>query len=829
VAIASPPPYLQVDIRRYHWANELESLMSNYLRSLTLRLSVSAALLVYAAPSPVSGQRPVQPLSFEDAFSSNEFLVNGGSAEFSPDGNQIAYVLCDDKRKSQVPPESVTTLVATVGAAMYTLGCDVWVVPSKGGTARSVSAAVGNNWSPAWSPDGQSLAFISDRGGSPRLWVWDSKTGAARKVSDVKILTRTGTQRPVWLADGKRIVVRVRPASLTDADLGVPTKGAATARKAGETQSTVVIYESGQPPKSATRSSSQSTSQTGPKQMLTELAVVTVATGEARTLAKDIYAGTITPSPDTKSLVYVGWKPGAATPSGNRAQDLVLVDIESGQSRVLVSDVLMYMFGNNSVTWSPASKSIAYFGGRPEKPKNKSALETGFSSDAWGDVYILPVSGGSPRKLEPTIATEGFDADNGARPLWSASGEAVYAIGDNRVWRGSVADGRIAPLTSESNLQIAALVSLADRSRVWAPGNAAAVVFTRQPTTRQNGLYIVGADGSLRKGIEEKQKFAWREAGPVASYDGRMVMYVAEGASQPAELWSATSDFSAPVRLTHTNPHLDKYLLGEAQLIQFRSADGEPLQATVFLPAGYEKGKRYPMIALVYASGMGSHNVYTYGLMAAGQYNAHLLTTRGYAVISPDIPVRVGSPMRDMMKAVMPAIDKAIELGIADPDRLGVTGQSNGGYSTLSLVTQTNRFKAAVMNAGFGDLTGFYGAMNPDGTGSWHPWLERMGGAMGVAPWENPQRYVENSPIFYLDRVNTPLIIQAGGEDESIVPFSDQVFVGLKRLGKNVIYLRYAGEDHLLERPANKLDYWNRVLPFWDKYLKGASSATPAS
>jgi dipeptidyl aminopeptidase/acylaminoacyl peptidase len=196
-------------------------------------------------------------------------------------------------------------------------------------------------------------------------------------------------------------------------------------------------------------------------------------------------------------------------------------------------------------------------------------------------------------------------------------------------------------------------------------------------------------------------------------------------------------------------------------------------------------------------------------------------------VLAPDIPVNVGSPMQDLLKGVMPAIDKVIELGIADPDRLGVTGQSNGGYSTLSLIVQTNRFKAAVMNAGFGDLTGFYGAMRPDGGGSWHPWLEQLGGAMGVPPWENPQRYIQNSPIYYLDRITRPLVIQAGGDDASIVPFSDQVFVALKRLNKKVVYLRYGSEGHLLELSPNKIDYWTRVFKFWDEHLKapGAPAA----
>src|SRR3546814_2081259 len=97
----------------------------------------------------------------------------------------------------------------------------------------------------------------------------------------------------------------------------------------------------------------------------------------------------------------------------------------------------------------------------------------------------------------------------------------------------------------------------------------------------------------------------------------------------------------------------------------------------------------------------------------------------------PDIPTHEGTPVDDLMKAVMLAIDKAVELGIADPDRLAVMGNSNGGYSTLALITRTNRFKAAVMNAGFGDLTAFHGTMG----GAWIPWLEKRGGSRKVR-WE---------------------------------------------------------------------------------------------
>jgi dipeptidyl aminopeptidase/acylaminoacyl peptidase len=351
-------------------------------------------------------------------------------------------------------------------------------------------------------------------------------------------------------------------------------------------------------------------------------------------------------------------------------------------------------------------------------------------------------------------------------------------------------------------------------------------VCTRDRTTRQAGFYRVDAgSGRAEKIREEKRRIGVSFEGPVASPDGRFVAYLAQSADEGPDLWVAGPGLRDPRRLTAVNPQLDGYVFGQGRLIDFRSLDGEPLRAALVLPAGYEEGKRYPTVVWVYASDSGSRAVHHFGLVGFPAYNMHMLTTRGYAVVWPDIPVHTGTPARDLLKAVMPAVDRLVELGITDPDRLAVMGQSNGGYSTLALIAQTGRFKAAVMNAGFGDLVGFYGSMSYAGTGGWIPWLERAGGGMGAPPWEVPLRYVENSPVFYLDRITTPLIVQAGADDESIIRFSDQVWVGLQRLGKEATYLRYGAEEHVLMKGANLVDYWKRVLAFFDEKVKNAKPA----
>jgi dipeptidyl aminopeptidase/acylaminoacyl peptidase len=206
-------------------------------------------------------------------------------------------------------------------------------------------------------------------------------------------------------------------------------------------------------------------------------------------------------------------------------------------------------------------------------------------------------------------------------------------------------------------------------------------------------------------------------------------------------------------------------------------------------------------------------------------FNPQLFASRGYAVLMPDAPQNLGTPMLDLAKTVLPGINKVIEMGIADPERLGVMGHSYGGYSTLSLLVQTRRFKAAVDAAGIADLIGFYGEMEKDGTafGTTAETTLELGGS----PWQVRERYIDNSPFFFLDRIETPLLIIQGAEDRDVAPFlSDQVFVGLRRLGKVVSYAKYPGEPHVPASYGHQIDIGTRIVDWFDRYLKDQTGSS---
>jgi dipeptidyl aminopeptidase/acylaminoacyl peptidase len=212
--------------------------------------------------------------------------------------------------------------------------------------------------------------------------------------------------------------------------------------------------------------------------------------------------------------------------------------------------------------------------------------------------------------------------------------------------------------------------------------------------------------------------------------------------------------------------------------------------------------------------------------------NVQVLASRGYAVLLADSKVRVGAPMLELLKTVLPGVDRAVELGVADQGRIGIMGHSFGGYSALAILVQTQRFSGAIMRGGFGDLRGLYGQLSLDGRSHNLPWVEEGQGSMGGSPWEVRERYLENSPLAYLDRVTTPLLIVHGEEDKTVGPFlADEVFVGLRRLGKRVEYARYAGEGHWEAGWSlpNQLDYLNRVIAWLDRHVKHAGVPSKAA
>ena len=203
--------------------------------------------------------------------------------------------------------------------------------------------------------------------------------------------------------------------------------------------------------------------------------------------------------------------------------------------------------------------------------------------------------------------------------------------------------------------------------------------------------------------------------------------------------------------------------------------------------------------------------------------NAAFYTSNGYVVLQPDIVYKTGAPGMSSLQCVMPAVDAAVRLGFIDEANIGIQGHSWGGYQIAYMVTKTNRFKAASAGAPVANMTSAYDGIR---YGSGLPrqfQYERDQSRIGGSLWEYPMRYIENSPVFAADKVETPLLMIHNDADDA-VPWTQGIefFLALRRNGKEAYLFNYNGEPHNLRKRANQKDYTMRLKQYFDYYLKGA-------
>lgn len=283
--------------------------------------------------------------------------------------------------------------------------------------------------------------------------------------------------------------------------------------------------------------------------------------------------------------------------------------------------------------------------------------------------------------------------------------------------------------------------------------------------------------------------------------------------------------------LLHLNRHLADVMSSKLVLLT-RREPGETRDRYdwLLLPPDYQPGRRYPLLVQFYPDHSFTKEWTGSDLRSVDHLNPHLATAKGYAVLMPSMYLPTASdavnPMTDLHEQLIRAAENAVKAGYADPERWAINGQSYGGYGTNSVVTQTDRFKAAVAVVGPSNLTsmyanGLHGALElSEKAGFGAQWAEGGQGRMGTTPWENPMRYVVNSPLFHADRIRTPLMLIHGDADRAVpVGESEQLFNALLRLGKDAVFVRYWGEGHVIQSPANIRDMWDRIIAWLDEHL----------
>ena len=449
-----------------------------------------------------------------------------------------------------------------------------------------------------------------------------------------------------------------------------------------------------------------------------------------------------------------------------------------------------------------------------------------------GDWKVYDFASGSLKTISAGVAAKFWDTEddhNQVKPPipggllgWSKDGRSIIVRDNWDLWRLPVAGGPVAlNLTGNGQreqIRYQNRLVFDPRDRGGIDLSQPLYVETYGEWTKREGLAQVDAlKGGVRVVAVEDAKVDYRRA-----RDANVWLYTRQTVTRFPDWYASDDGLKNERRLTDANPQQkDVAWTPGARLVEYSCENGGARrQAVLYLPAGYEEGKKYPTLTYIYEQLSQEYNVYSQP-NATRYSNPSVFTSRGYAFLKPDIVYHVNDPGRSATWCIVPAVKAAIATGIVDPERVGLQGHSWGGYQTAFVTTQTNIFKTAVAGAPLTDMISMFGSIywnsgNTDGS----IFIASQGRFTG-GPNEVPEAYLRNSPQVFADKLAIPFMILHNDRDGA-VDFNQGItyYNHLRQLGKDVILLEYVGENHGLARPANQKDYTLRMTEWFDTFLR---------
>lgn len=299
------------------------------------------------------------------------------------------------------------------------------------------------------------------------------------------------------------------------------------------------------------------------------------------------------------------------------------------------------------------------------------------------------------------------------------------------------------------------------------------------------------------------------------------VIYTMETFQQYPDIHYSTLAFKKSVQLTHGDKQQEGFIWGTAELVSWISLDGRPLEGVVYKPANFDPNKKYPMMVNFYERN--SETLYNYRMPEPHRstIDYHLYNSNEYIIFNPDIRYVDGYPGESCYNCLMPGVTMMIAKGYIDEKAIGAQGHSWGGYQVAYLATRTDLFSAIESGAPVVNMFSAYGGIRW-GSGMARSFqYEHTQSRLAATPWSSPLRYLENSPLFTMDKVQTPILIMHNDADGHVPWYQGiEYFVAMKRLGKPCWLLNYTGEPHWPMHMANRIDFQRRMFQFFNHYLK---------
>jgi dipeptidyl aminopeptidase/acylaminoacyl peptidase len=803
-----------------------------------------------------SGNR--RPFEVNDLFELEDLgQFYGGPYAYSADGRRLAYTRIRPKK----------TLANFTWEFLWgNAGADVWVQLRSGDAPVNITRGVDDGsgwWAPEWSPDGLSLAMLSTRGGNVYVWIWDSTTRRLRQLSHRGVDLVDIQQRPYLWLDSHRLIVSLldgpdKANGIKEALLTPMTATREWSKTPLGREATVSAIESGVAVDAITMAR-------------TKLVVIDTETANERVIADGNTRGWAL-SGDQLAFaqqIHVTLpsenEPLPAYGSGFYRLRVVRLDDKSVPVSLALENIGVL---ESSLRWSPDRKEISFVG-RPAK--NHSSVEIYRYGVLTQKLRRMQVAGlcihsenGQSAALEWTadkqLLLQAFECSSPQRDLTSLHWWLVQKDGRHvcltrelrepfqELWPNKersvffgAADGALWRLSPDSKATNRLVRTADDVSRILWPQRGSATTQSFPPGMSFSSLifetkhqaeeghsntYVLDLkDGSIapiHKPIESAEVVAFSASTGELTFSAN--------SRNGLTLWRASVLSNTHEVLFRANEFLHDIAEGQFKAIEYTSLRGQRLTAWLLLPPGYDPLKKYPLIVSVYPGLMYDEHAPEWDRINRNfSLNLQIAAAKGFVVLFPSMPLASpgvkDDPLLRAPEGVLPAIDKAIDLGIADSQQLFLLGASFGGFATYALVTQTDRFKAAVVLAGLSNLVSLYGqfdarvrySVRPQSSLTQPPLMELSQGRMASPPWKDPERYVRNSPIFSADRVHTPLMIIQGDLDYVPIQQGEEFFTALYRQGKRAEFVRYWGEGHVMQSPANIRDMWTRIFAWFDQ------------
>lgn len=497
--------------------------------------------------------------------------------------------------------------------------------------------------------------------------------------------------------------------------------------------------------------------------------------------------------------------------TGDRKRDYYVIDLKSGIKREIAdckSYVRISPQGKYVVWYEPADSS--YYARSTDINRLKAVSLT----------KILPVN----------FYDERNDTPMDPRPYgvagWSEDDRFVYIYDRYDIWKLDPAGERVPVSVTKAygrRNQIRFRYINLDSELEYIPSDEYVLLSAFDEHSMSGGFFSArfGVVTEPNLLVMEKNHFG----GVIKAKNAEKLIWTRESVSEFPDLWCSDLNFMKSEQISNANPQQENFIWPKVQMVEWTSFSGEKLKGLLYFPENLDPSEKYPL--MIYFYERNAENLYSHQHPAPSRstINRPFYTSNGYLVFVPDITYKEGYPGQSAYNAIVSGTHYLTNtFPYIDEKRMALQGQSWGGYQIAYLITQTDLYAAAMAGAPVSNMTSAYGGIR------WQTGLSRMfqyeqtQSRIGGTLWEKPLHYIENSPLFYAPKVNTPLLMMHN-DDDGAVPWYQGIeyFVALRRLDKPVWMLNYNGEPHNLNAAswANRMDLSRRMFQFFNHYLKG--------